>query len=72
MKNLGTVVFPFLIGKVLTCMPIIKQYKEYGLFPFLIGKVLTDDSESVCREIASGFPFLIGKVLTLHLSRCDR
>ena len=59
--------FPFLIGKVLTeCSygPAV-CHREFK-FPFLIGKVLTllRHLDSQMRVVRFQFPFLIGKVLT--------
>ena len=57
------VLFPFIIGKVLTVFadPANKT-ADLVMFPFLIGKVLTKICQSLRKEFM--FPFLIGKVLT--------
>ena len=69
LKENSVVVFPFLIGKVLTSC--VFECDSNGnvikaLFPFLIGKVLTTLHNVVKESIdkLSMFPFLIGKVLT--------
>ena len=57
--------FPFLIGKVLTCLTntLIVCPRIVATFPFLIGKVLTTRPAILYTEVRE-FPFLIGKVLT--------
>ena len=64
----SVILFPFLIGKVLTRSTLELQLSMCG-FPFLIGKVLTLLSETIkILPLGFLFPFLIGKVLTWQLS----
>ena len=47
---LQKILFPFLIGKVLTLTIEQRRTKKWQQFPFLIGKVLTEYDVTICTN----------------------